>query len=107
MNLNWDAVGAIAELVSGIGVIATLMYLALQIRQNTKSVRETNLRSQTDRAIGHSRFVVSTPEMMNIFRRGCANLDELTPDERWKVGTFLFSMVQGWQEEFHLQPFPI
>ena len=32
--MNWDAIGAIAELAGAIGVIASLIYLARQIRQN-------------------------------------------------------------------------
>ena len=37
--MNWEALGAIAELIGGLGVIATLAYHAIQIRQNTRSVR--------------------------------------------------------------------
>ena len=37
--MNWDAVGAIAESVGALGVIASLIYLALQVRQNTQQVR--------------------------------------------------------------------
>lgn len=36
--MNWDAVGAIAELVGAIGVVASLAYLAMQIRQNTQHI---------------------------------------------------------------------
>ena len=31
--MNWDAVGAIGEVVGGVAVLATLVYLALQTRQ--------------------------------------------------------------------------
>ncbi len=37
--MNWDAIGAIAELLGAIGVIGSLVYLATQIRQNTTTVR--------------------------------------------------------------------
>jgi hypothetical protein len=37
--VNWDAIGAIGEVVGGIAVVATLFYLALQIRQNTRMSR--------------------------------------------------------------------
>ena len=30
--MNWDAIGAIAELLGAIGVIASLLYLARQMR---------------------------------------------------------------------------
>ena len=34
--MNWDAISAISELVAAIGVMATLIYLAVQIRISTK-----------------------------------------------------------------------
>jgi hypothetical protein len=32
--MNWDAIGAIAELLGAIGVIASLVYLATQVGQS-------------------------------------------------------------------------
>ena len=37
--MNWEAVGAIGEVIGALGVIATLAYLAVQIRQNSAVVR--------------------------------------------------------------------
>ena len=37
--MDWSAVGALAELAGAIGVIATLGYLAAQVRHNTQAVR--------------------------------------------------------------------
>ncbi|MGR8949725.1 MAG: hypothetical protein ACU84Q_16910 [Gammaproteobacteria bacterium] len=39
--MNWDAVGALAELLGAIAVIATLFYLAIQIRENSQMMRST------------------------------------------------------------------
>jgi len=39
--VNWEAIGSIAELIGALAVLATLIYLALQIRQNTKGMEET------------------------------------------------------------------
>ena len=39
--MNWDAIGAIAELLGAVGVIASLVYLAGQIRQNSRLVRSS------------------------------------------------------------------
>ena len=36
--MNWEAIGAIAESVGAIGVIVTLVYLASQLRSNTKAI---------------------------------------------------------------------
>jgi len=40
--MNWDALGAIGELVGAAGVIVTLFYLAAQIRTNTKATQSAS-----------------------------------------------------------------
>ena len=37
--MNWEAIGTVAEVISAAGVIASLIYLAVQIRQSTKVSR--------------------------------------------------------------------
>jgi hypothetical protein len=39
--MNWEALGAIGEIVGAVAVVLTLGYLAVQIRQNTLSNRST------------------------------------------------------------------
>ncbi len=36
--MNWDALGAIAELRGAIAVFLTLAYLKIQVRQNSKAL---------------------------------------------------------------------
>lgn len=36
--MNWEAIGAVANVLAAIGVIATLIYLSIQIRQNNKQL---------------------------------------------------------------------
>ena len=43
--MNWDAIGAVAELGGAIAVVATLLYLSRQLRENTKSVKLQSLDS--------------------------------------------------------------
>ena len=39
VSVNWEAIGAVGEMLGALGVIVTLIYLATQIRQNTGAVR--------------------------------------------------------------------
>ncbi len=39
--MDWNAVGAVGEVGGAIGVIVTLIYLAGQLRQNTKALRSS------------------------------------------------------------------
>jgi len=36
--MDWEAASAIGQITGALGVFLTLVYLALQIRQNTKAV---------------------------------------------------------------------
>jgi hypothetical protein len=54
--MDWDAVGAIAEAVGGIGVILTLFYLALQIRGSNRVAKAQSRQSMTEFAMAISRF---------------------------------------------------
>jgi hypothetical protein len=40
IGMNRDAIGAIAELFGATGIIASLVYLALQVRASTAKIRE-------------------------------------------------------------------
>lgn len=37
--MNWAAIQAVAEAIGAIVVVASLIYLAIQVRQNTRAVR--------------------------------------------------------------------
>ncbi|HSG91696.1 MAG TPA: hypothetical protein VLA56_20935 [Pseudomonadales bacterium] len=40
--MNWDAIGAIGELVGAAAVVATLLVLMVQIRHSTRAMEESN-----------------------------------------------------------------
>ena len=79
--MNWEALGATAELIGGLGVIATLAYLATQIRQNTRSVHASTYQSillssiETRRTIAQDKDLA---QMMVATRHPLDESDELT-----------------------------
>jgi len=54
--LNWDAVGAIGEIIGAMAVVITLVVLIFQIRQGTKATIESN---QLEKALAVDRHSVS------------------------------------------------
>jgi len=90
--------GSIGEFVGAIATIVTLIYLALQIRQNTQSVRmsaEMDLSNQFADWCGH---VVDDPNLGRIWDAASTEPDTLTDDEKrtylWYVAQ-LFSYYEG------------
>ena len=79
-RMNWDAVIAVAEIVGVMAVIASLIYVAMQIRQNT-AIARANIVHET--SVFFSRFyelLASDAELTDIYRRGLKG-DELSENE--------------------------
>ena len=62
--------GAIGELVGGLAVLVTLVYLALQVRQNTRSVRLTVFQASNSRAAAWADGVAHNTECLHTYRIG-------------------------------------
>jgi uncharacterized protein YoxC len=39
--MNWDAIVAISQLIAALGVILSLVFVGLQIKQNTRALQRT------------------------------------------------------------------
>ena len=57
--MNWEAIGAIGEVLGAVAVILTLAYLAVQIRQNTSSTRASTYSNTTDGWANYMQFQTS------------------------------------------------
>jgi hypothetical protein len=90
--LNWDALGAIAEFAGALGVIASLAYLAVQIRQNS---RVTSMNAGHSIANGIATFlerISLDPEFHSIWARGLSPTEELDQIERGRFGRLLTAL---------------
>mgnify|MGYP001554919510 FL=1 len=80
--MNWDAIGAIGEVLGALGVIATLIYLTTQIRQNTNAMRASSLDSETQISNDVRLGILSDPELTKIYYEGLKNVASLNDIER-------------------------
>ena len=65
--MNWEAVGAIAEALGAIGVIATLIALTIQLRQFSRSTRTASELDATDRLASITERIGNDPELMELW----------------------------------------
>ena len=77
--MNWEAIGALAELLAAVGGIAAVVYLAVQIRLNTRAVRSSSIDSWvTAIALGND-AMSSTDEFID---KATQKYDELNQHQR-------------------------
>ena len=81
--------GAIGELLAAIATLITLIYLAQQIRQNSKNLQESTSASMNQGWTSINTRISSDPQFASIFLRGRANLAELDPVETEQFRAFV------------------
>ena len=74
-----EDLGNLGDLVAAIATVATLIYLAQQIRRNSKSVEGASAQAILELEI--TTFALRA-QYANVYRRGCANILDLDDDER-------------------------
>ena len=79
--MSWEAVGAISELIAAIGVIASLTYLATQIRASSRASKvEARLTTSGFMTRFNDNFI-HHPEIYELWNRARTDPDQLSADE--------------------------
>jgi len=99
---EWEAV---AEIISAIAVVASLVYLAVQIRQNTNglsmSIKSTELAAFERNVEAGNRIrevFILNPDIAELYGKGLRSFKELSSSDRLRFGMVLsniFSSLQG------------
>lgn len=79
--MNWDAISSAAEVISALGVIVTLIYLARQISQNTAALRSTATQAASEQAAESYRTLATDAGLAGIFIRGLEAPNQLSDVE--------------------------
>ena len=86
--------GALGEFIGSIGVIASLIYLAVQIRQNSVSSKAQAVQSASDIMINLS-LELADESWTELINRASDHFDALPPGERGRIGWLWFAVMRG------------
>jgi len=81
--------GSIGEFVAAIATIATLVYLAVQVRQNTRALRSSTFQDISAQMAQNVEPIVSHEDVADIVAKGLNGLAGLTPGERLRFQSVL------------------
>ena len=79
--MNWEAVGAISETLGAIGVIASLLYLASQLRSNAVASAVDAKLATTRFLTDFNRDLINDPVLYDLWDRGGRDSSELDRSE--------------------------
>ena len=95
--MNWNALGAIGELIGALAVVITLVYLAIQTRENTKAVRHATARGVLEDANVWRYKIIEDAEVSELFRNGLRDPESLSPNDRYRFRLMLDALITHWQ----------
>ena len=88
----------IAELISTISIIVSLIYLAFSIRENTRSMRRSAGRELLRDMNDLSRYFIQNPDLTELYLKSIENPQDLSSAERFRIErliNFVFTSFQS------------
>jgi len=99
--MSWSAVAAVAELLGALAVLASLLYLANQIRQNTAVARSAARLGITQAAMAGAATIAGDAEISDLFFRSFSG-EALEPREYFRLQVVCYMICRQY-ENIHYQ----
>jgi hypothetical protein len=97
MDLNWEEIGAFGETVGAVAVVISLLYLAVQIRQNSRIVRGTAAHGITQTIQAELKWSSDIAQIIiTAVERPCS----LNKVEAFQLGEWTAAAMMARQNEF-------
>lgn len=91
--MNWDAVAAVAELIGVLAVVASLLYLAKQVK-DANILNRTNTYREIQRGITAQANITFAPENSKLILKGFKDFELLKPEEKISFEHLLGNIFQ-------------
>ncbi len=101
--MNLEAINALAQLIAAIGVIVSIFYLAVQIRQNTRSQRSVVVDSLTHSLIDLLGPQAQNPDSPRAFSVVIDNWQDATEEDRTRALPFIFATFKVFENAWFQQ----
>jgi len=91
----------LGQFVGGLVVIVSLVYLAVQVRQNTQSLRTENYARALDRLASMQARLSGDPAVSTMLARAAADPANVSPAERLQITWWCYECFGAFEFMFH------
>src|SRR5262249_25285125 len=100
--MSWEAIGAVSEAIGTLTVAITLVFLIIQVRQNSRAVN-ASITNGNIAAFNHlNSMLAADPRLAGILDRGSVDPTQLTDDERYTFTWLIRSYLNLFQNLYDL-----
>ena len=98
--MNWDAIGAIGEIIGAAAVVVSLIYLAVQIRAQ---LQESRLAAIFDISTTYRESITALrdPGLAKLFVRGKDDYEQLEPEEKVQYVSLIQGFLRVWETAYY------
>jgi hypothetical protein len=89
--------GSLGEFITALATLATLVYVAVQIRQNTRSGRASSFQASSNDIFNIIDQLALDPELNRIYFAGTRDYASLSPEDRRRFGSYMSSLIGRWE----------
>ena len=101
--MNWEAIGAIGEVIGALAVVLTLIYLARQIAVQNRSTQISLIENIVQGFNDANKLLASDAYLAKLFERGMTDPDDLSDEESaqcaWLFRVYMNLFSKAW--EYH------
>ena len=98
--MSWEAISGIAETVGAFGVIVSLIYVGVQIRQNTIAARVSNYQQWVDTQVSVNRGLSDEPGATELVDRANTDFASLSNAELLRLKMVFYNHFTQWNVAF-------
>jgi len=92
--VSLEDLGNIGEFVAAVAVLISLIYLAVQIRQNTKSLRASTFQGAIRDVVEHLDQLAGDAELTRIWFAGIRDFESLPAEDRQRFSVYANSLLR-------------
>ena len=101
--MDITTLAAWGEFLGGIAVVSSLIYLASQIRQNSRLLRASTTAASSQVEVAVNTLMAEQPEVARSFVEGLVDRESLSTDDRLRFDAVIAMWFQVYRQQYQFQ----
>jgi hypothetical protein len=98
--VNWEAIGAVGEILGAAAVVVTLLYLAIQVRHNTLATSSSTQQIHLDAWNAMSAMIIENLEVAQLLAMNDEEIAALDPVQQVRLEWFATKVFALWEHVY-------
>jgi hypothetical protein len=99
--INWDAVAALSEALGVIAIVGSLIFVGIQIRQNSKMVAAQTFQAISSTSAEYTFRMAEDPDITNLISEVYGDGEGLTRKQLTRIDVLLRALYRNFENYFH------